>query len=178
MKTTVRMIIIGAIVTAFALFVAAKVWMDIYLPQPTDLILRLEYLKFSLEVYKAIGLGFLITLLGVAIPNILPEARYEFETSKEWREKYSKVKTGIVYLNYKLADLKFSDALVHIENLHRQKHLAEMYPQPAEKLAFLKKEAYYTLQATFNQLTKQADWDSLSRNERLERLAKVEIPNP
>jgi hypothetical protein len=81
---------------------------------PTDPTLRLEYFRFTPEVHKAIGLGFLITPLGVAIPNILPEARYDFETLKEGREIYSRAKIGIDYLPYKLADLDFKDGVVVI----------------------------------------------------------------
>jgi hypothetical protein len=170
MKITVRQITIGAILIALLLFVAATIWLGRYLSPPSDPIQELEYFRFTLEVYKAIGLGFLITLLGVAIPNILPEARYEFETSKEARMAYSKVKTGVIYLQYKLADLNFSDAIAHLENLHFQKHLAENYPQSSKNMEWLKNDAYNMIDSTFKRLGKRTDWDSIPRNERLKVL--------
>jgi hypothetical protein len=127
MKITTRQITIGAIVTALILFVASTIWMGDFLSPPTDSTLRLEYLKFTLEVYEAIGLGFLITLLGVAIPNNVPQARYDFETLKEGRGIYSKAKTGIDYPPYKLADLDFKNRIAHIESVHCLKHLADAY---------------------------------------------------
>lgn len=134
MKITVRLITIGATVTALILFIASTIWMGSYLSLPSDSTQRLEYLKFTLEVYKAIGLGFLITLLGVAIPHLLPEARYGFETLKEGREIYSKAKTGIDYLPYKLASLDFKNGIEHIESIHRLKHLADAYIEESPKV--------------------------------------------
>jgi hypothetical protein len=170
MKPMVRQLAIGATVTAFILFIASTIWIIGYLSPPTDPTLRLEYLKFTLEVYKAIGLGFLITLLGVAIPSILPEARYVFETSREARMAYSKAKTGLIYLPYELADLKFSDALAHIKNLHFEKHMAEAYPQIPEDIKWLKEVAYHGIMAAHQKLSTQTDWDSISRNDRLKIL--------
>jgi len=97
----------------------------VFLSPPAYPTLRLEYLKFALEVYKAIGLGFLITLLVAAIPIIMPEARYNFEISKEGRYVYSKAKTGSDYLPYALAALEFKDGIEHIKSIHRLKHLAD-----------------------------------------------------
>jgi hypothetical protein len=177
MKITVKQITIGAIITALILFIASSVWLLFFLSPPVDPTLRLEYLKFSLEVYKAIGLGFLITLLTAAIPQILPEARYAFETSKEGRETYSQTKTGAEYLPYKLPDLDFKAGVEYLENIHRLKHLADCYPQLPHASEWLKNKGYHTIVAYRNVLVQQTDWDSLSRNERLAILANVKIPN-
>jgi hypothetical protein len=144
--------------------------MLVFLAPPADPTLRLEYLKFTLEVYKTIGIGFLITLLGVAIPNILPEARYEFENQKASREIYSQVKTGIIYLPYELAEMNLSDALAHIKNLHFQKHMAETYPQSFRTRRWLNRKAYYEIEAAYTKLFEQADWNSKSPSDRLKVL--------
>jgi hypothetical protein len=178
MKITIRQIMIWATIAAFLLFVAASVWMIVFLSPPSDPALRLEYLKFSMEVYKAIGLGFLITLLTATIPQILPEARYAFETSKEGREIYSRAKTGAEYLPYTLPDLDFKTGIEHIENIHRIKHLAQCYPQLPHASEWLEKKGYSMIVAYRDALVQQSNWDSLSRNERLAILANVKIPPP
>ena len=170
MKITVRQITIGATIAALLLFIAATFWMIGYLSPVVDPVLRLEYLRFSLEVYKAVGIGFLITLLGVAIPNILPEARYEFENQKASREIYSRVKTGIIYLPYELAEMSLSDASAHIKNLHFQKHMAETYPQTFRARRWLNKTAYFKIEAAHMKLFEKKDWDSLSPSDRLKVL--------
>jgi hypothetical protein len=89
MRVTNKQILIGASAIAGILFVLSSIWAGFFLQLPSDPSLSLEYLKFVLEVYKAIGIGFLIALLGLLIPNILPEAKYEFDKLKDGREIYS-----------------------------------------------------------------------------------------
>jgi hypothetical protein len=173
MKITVKQITIGATVAALILFVIASIWMGGYLSLLSDSTQRLEYLKFSLDVYKAIGIGFLITLLGLAIPNILPEARYEFETLKEGREVYSSAKTGIDYLPYKLADLDFKNGIAHIESVHRLKHLADTYIQQFPRAGKWPYDAYARIEAYREVLVRQKDWDALPRKKRLELLGRI-----
>lgn len=138
--------------------------------------LRLEYLKFTLEVYKAIGLGFLITLLVAAIPNIMPEARYNFEISKEGRDVYSKAKTGSDYLPYALAALEFKNGIEHIESIHRLKHLADAYIEESPKAGKWPYDVYARIVAYRDVVEGQKDWDTLSSQKRLELLGNVETP--
>ena len=127
MKITVRSIVIWACVIAALIFVLATVSFALLIDMPSDPTLKLEYLKFAIEVYKVIGIGFLITILGVLIPQILPEAKYEFDKLKEGREIYSKAKTGIDYLPYQLAELNFKDGMNHLKTIHQLKHLALIF---------------------------------------------------
>jgi hypothetical protein len=175
MKITIAQITVGAVVAALILFIASSVWMLFFLEPPVDPTLRLEYLKFSLELYKAIGVGFLITLLTATIPQILPEARYSFENSKEGREIYSQAKTGAEYLPYKLPDLDFKTGIEYLEKIHRLKHLADCYPQLPHARDWLKNKGYYTIVAYRNALVQQNDWDTLSHTERLAILTNIKI---
>src|SRR4051812_47169141 len=62
--------------------------------------------KFFLEVYKIIGVGFLIALLSVVIPYMLAESKESFLRFKESRIAYSEAKTSIIYLPLKLSNIK------------------------------------------------------------------------
>lgn len=88
-----------------------------------------ERWQFFLEAYKAIGVGFLVALLGAVIPQILPEARDRFERFKDSRRAYSGAKTSVIYLPEQLACLSFADAVSALRDAHRKLHLAETYSE-------------------------------------------------
>lgn len=91
--------------------------------------LSLDELRFFLDAYKAIGIAFLVALLGVVIPYVLPEARDKFERFKESRVAYSQAKTSVIYLPEKLASLAFAEAVAAVRDAHEKLHLAETYPR-------------------------------------------------
>lgn len=91
--------------------------------------LTTEQLRFFLDAYKAIGVGFLVALLGAIIPQLLPEARDRFERFKDSRVAYSEAKTSVIYLPDKLSDLSISDAATVVQDAHKKLHLAETYTE-------------------------------------------------
>lgn len=80
--------------------------------------LTTEQLGFFLDAYKAIGVGFLVALLGAIIPQLLPEGRDRFERFKDSRVAYSEAKTSVLYLPEKLSNLTFSDAVTAVQDAH------------------------------------------------------------
>ncbi len=173
MSVTVKRITITACIIASLFFISTTIWIAYFVSYPTDSALRLEYLKFTLEVYKAIGIGFLITLLGALIPNILPEAKYEFDKLKEGREVYSKAKTGIDYLPFRLAQLSFEDGIKHIEAIHQLKHLADPYIKEMPQVGQWPYDAYATIDSYRKVVVrKPKEWDEITRDQRLEMLLK------
>ena len=63
------------IVTVMAISAVAIVtW--IWMAQPTS---TMDQQRLYVEVYKAIGIGFLVALLGTIIPNLILETRDNFE---------------------------------------------------------------------------------------------------
>jgi hypothetical protein len=89
--------------------------------------------QLFLEWYKAIGIGFLISLLGAIIPHILTEERFAFERFKDSRKVYSLAKTSIIYLPEILPSLDYANAIKKIIDAHRWLHLAETYPNELHK---------------------------------------------
>jgi len=176
MKITVRSIVIWACVIAALALVLATAALGLLVDMPSDPTLKLDYLKFALEVYKAIGIGFLITILGALIPHILPEAKYEFDKLKEGREVFSKAKTGIDYLPYRLAELNFKDSMDHLETVHQLKHLAAVYLQDSSQVGEWRYKPYYRIVEFRNAVEKRtpSGWDSLTREERLGLLLQVQ----
>jgi len=91
--------------------------------------LSLERLRLFLDIYKALGVGVLVAILGAIIPQILPEARDRFRRFKDSRVAYSEAKTSIIYLPEKLASLPFSEAVLALEHAHKRLHLAETFSE-------------------------------------------------
>ena len=132
MKITNRMLAILVIIITFVFLAVASFWVtkEVTFPEgysPEVHALRLKCLTFILEVYRTIVVGFLVAMLGILAPNILSEAKYEFERQKKGREVYSKAKTGIDYFRFDLADLDLKDARNYIHEIHELKHLADTY---------------------------------------------------
>ena len=89
--------------------------------------LTLELKRFYFNAYKSVGIGLLVALLAVIIPQMLPEARDQFERFKDSRIAYSHAKTSVIYLPARLATLSFEDAVSHVQDAHEKLHLAETY---------------------------------------------------
>lgn len=166
---SIRLIIIIVTFVTAILFIVCTIWVMYILELPDDDGLRLEYLKFVLELYKVIGIGFLVTLLGTLIPNILPEAKYKFDKLKEGREIFSKAKTGIDYLPFRLAELGFRESFEHIERIHEVKHLADTYIKDMPQIGKWPYDPYEKITVVRNLvLSKSKDWDKMSRESKLE----------
>jgi hypothetical protein len=68
-----------SIATGVALSAVAIVtW--IWMTHPTT---NIEQQRLYIDIYKAIGIGFLAALLGTIIPNLILESRDSFERAKE-----------------------------------------------------------------------------------------------
>ncbi len=170
MNIKIKTILLWAIIITAILMALVTVW-GFSTDLPTDPVLHLEYLKFILDVYKVIGLGFLITLLGVLIPQILPETKYEFDLVKEGRIVFSKAKTGIDYFPYRLASLDFNDAIQHIEVIHQQKHLTDIYLADSPKVGKWYYDPFAEITRIRRCLIKTAEeWNMITTSERIRRL--------
>lgn len=184
MRITNKSLAAGSVLVALILFGLATIWMSQEITEPIgdtaeDHALKLEYLAFKLKVYEAIGIGFLVALLGLLVPNILPEAKYEFNRQKEGRRIFSEAKTGIDYFRYELADLDRQPARDHIHKIHELKHLADTYIKNNPRIAnwpYEKPyEAYDIIMAYLNLVEDDAvSWDSLNVEQRKERLSGVQ----
>jgi hypothetical protein len=72
---------------------------------------NIEQQRLYIDTYKAIGIGFLVALLGTIIPNLILESRDNFERAKESRIAYSQAKTAAIYLPGTLAVLEYGEAM-------------------------------------------------------------------
>lgn len=147
----------------------------VYMPLPNDPELRLEYLNFYLEVYKAIGVAFLVTVLGAIIPQIVPEAKFTFDNIVKGREHYTKAKTGIDYLPYRLPYYNMQEALAHIETIHQTKHLADIYIKEPYRVAKWPYDPYERIVVYRTALINCSSWDNLPVEKRLEVMQSVEV---
>jgi hypothetical protein len=121
--TTIRIILLGAIlVTAGTMFFLTNA----LTAEPQ---LTLEIKQLYLEAYKAAGVGFLVAVLGVSVPQLLPEAHDRFERFKNSRTAYSDAKTAVMYLPETLSELSFAGAIAAVQDAHRKLHLAETYTE-------------------------------------------------
>lgn len=184
MKITNKKILIYCSVFAFVLFGLAVIWLFIEISIPNantneDHEIVLKYLSFEFDVFKAIIIGYLIAVLGLIIPNILPEIKYEFEMKKKGRKVFSKAKTGIDYLKFELADLNRIEARKHIHQIHELKHLADLYMKEDNKIAKwpYKKpfEAYEIIMEYLNLIENTAEpWDKMSISQRRNKLREID----
>ncbi|MES9921786.1 MAG: hypothetical protein ABW161_16285 [Candidatus Thiodiazotropha sp.] len=180
MRITINSIAISSIVIAIILFVAATIWMSAVITEPSgDSIeaheVRVKYLTFKLDVYKTITIGFLVAILGLLIPNILPEAKYKFELLKEGRRIYSKAKTGIDYFRFELADLNRLSARAHIHEIHEHKHIADEYDIPNWEGIYRKPYGVYKTIMAYLDLVENTEspWDTLTFEERRSKLLEL-----
>jgi hypothetical protein len=136
--------------------------------------LNIELFRALLDGYKAIGIGFLVAILAVLIPQLLPEEKYRFERLRDSREAYSQAQTGILYLPQRMADLSYMEAIVLLQSAHEYLHVAQTYGELAQHLAphddpeTWGQSRYRTLTAVKDVMERNVQsWDALSRKERL-----------
>lgn len=175
MKPIIRRILyIATAITILALIIATIVILTV-IQLPIDPQIRLEYMKFYLEIYKAIGIGFLVAVLGAIIPQVIPEAKFTFDNIVKGREYYTKTKTGIDYLPYKLPYETKQEAISCIEKVHQAKHLADIYTEEPYQVTKWPYNPYDRIVAYRTALINCPGWDKLSVEERFEVLQKVPL---
>lgn len=131
-----------------------------------------------LEVFKVIGGGLFVALLTLYVQR----QHYKFDRLKESRRAYSEAKTGVDYLELRLASLNLADAAALLQQTHVTKHMAELYPEIETYLrrrgirkgaADWGDELYYRLAAARVILEQHAQqWDSMGPAQRLQILRK------
>jgi hypothetical protein len=121
--TTIRTVLIGAVLVTVAIMVFLSFALG------SEPALTLEIKRLYLEAYKAVGVGFLVAVLGVSVPQLLPEARDRFERFKNSRVAYSEAKTAVIYLPETVSELTFAPAVAAVQDAHRKLHLAETYSE-------------------------------------------------
>jgi hypothetical protein len=141
---------------------------------------RLPYYKFYLDAFKVIGIGGLVAVVSTLAPQILSQARADFDRLKESRSAYSNAKTGIDYLPLRLCALSLPEACALIQQAHIYKHQAELYEELEQWLRRRhipdsSKEwgdrMYARLATTRDVLQKHAgEWNDLRPNQRFELL--------
>ena len=92
-----------------------------------------ELLKFRFEIIKVILVSVVVGLLGMFVPSLLAEKKYNFEQKIEGRRLYSIVKTGLNYLPERLANMKYGEAMEHLQSIHQAYHLVVLYPDSEDK---------------------------------------------
>jgi hypothetical protein len=126
--------------------------------------------RLYFDAYQAIGIGFLVALLGTIIPNLILESRDKFERAKESRIAYSQAKTSVLYLQGTLSVLGYGEAMAVLQESHRKLHIAETYGKELKQ--YLKwygdketwiAQTYWELTAVRRLLQSRADeWKDLS----------------
>ena len=111
---------IGIVIAVVGVLIVSAIWWA----HPTC---DIDQKRLYLDAYKAIGIGFLIALLGAVIPNIILERRDNRERAESSRRAYSEAKTSVLYLPGNLAVLEFGAAMKLLESSHRKLHIAETY---------------------------------------------------
>lgn len=111
---------LGIVIAVLAVLILTTLWWS----HPTS---DINQKRLYLDAYKAIGIGFLIALLGTVIPNLILERRDNRESAERSRRAYSQAKTSVLYLPGKLAVLDFGAAMEVLENSHRKLHISETY---------------------------------------------------
>lgn len=145
---------------------------------------RVGYYKLYADIFKIILAGFLVAMLGVLIPAVAAEARYDFERLKASRAAYSRAKTGVDYLKLRIASMKLAEASAHVQQVHFYKHQAELYEElqqhldkryaPKEKMDVDKWDEmmYQKLFLVREVLEKEAEhWDGMKSTERIKLIS-------
>ncbi len=107
-------------------------------PLPSDEALRVQYLEQYIDLAQIIAVGVVVTLIGVIIPLLLPEARDKFERYKESRLAYSRAKTAVIYLPDRVLNLDREKAFLLVEKAHREIHFAETFEDVIIRKGYLK----------------------------------------
>ena len=111
---------IATVVAALGVVIVTLVW---WLWPPVNI----EEKRLYVDAYRAIGIGFLVALIGTIIPNLILESRDNFERAKQSRIAYSEAKTSVIYLPGTLAVQKYGEAMAALQKSHRKLHIAETY---------------------------------------------------
>lgn len=158
---------IATLVAVLAVAIVTWVWVECL---PTDI----EQQRLYIDAYKAIGIGFLVALLGTIIPNLIVESRDNFERAKESRIAYSQAKTSVIYLPGTLAVLQYGKAMAALQESHQKLHIAETYGKELDE--YLKwygdkeiwsNQIYWELTAVRTLLQSRADqWKDQSFGDR------------
>jgi hypothetical protein len=177
MRTTVRTVLIFVSVAAIFLL-ACLVLFGYWSYRGASAAERVEDFKLCLEAFKVIVVSFFVSLIGILIPARVREVRYIFQRMKESRIAYSEAKTGVAYLPIQLCSLNFSDSATLIQRVHFQKHQAELYEDLDKHAKHLGVTGRIWADKHFQRLVAfrtvledhTADWDALTRNERIKYL--------
>jgi len=162
-------ILVGALIVAGIAVVAISIGLA-YLDDP-----GLQEKQLYFDLYRSVGIGFVVALLGALIPHLLTEARDEFEREKESREAYSKAKTAILYLPGTLATRGYGEASRTLREAHQLLHKAETYPQHLDRYLSewygdsetWRSQSYWELTAVRLLLQSHAsDWSGYTENQR------------
>lgn len=125
-KLTKILASIAIIIVIFAILIGYVLWSMISKDPQVEVV---EQYKLAVELYKVLITGFVVALFGTILPLVIKWSREQFEHSKEARQAYSEAKTGVDYLNLRLATLSLEQAAQCLSNVHVKKHLAETYPE-------------------------------------------------
>jgi hypothetical protein len=179
MRVAISALLRVSIVVSLVAFAAWTVLFVVY-GLSTGWKLDVKTFPTFLDGYKAIGIGFLVAVLVVLVPQLLPEEKYRFERLKDSREAYSKAQTGITYLPNKIAALSLVDSVALLQSVHQDLHVAQTYEELASHLAPYDTpeewgpSKYGTLMAIKTTLEERMeDWDTMPPVERLANLKKT-----
>lgn len=167
--------------TLVAVVAAAKVTGHLLAPISQDA----AYYKFCLDVFKVVSVSVMIGVLGIVIPAFLTYSKDKFDRLKDSRAAYSGAKTGVDYLSLRLSAANFSKASRLIQQVHFQKHQAQLYAEELKQHLKLRYEHPVSLddwdEGMYRKLRNvrillrnhAAKWDTLSPSQRLEILKPV-----
>jgi hypothetical protein len=94
---------------------------------PTDKTLQTLRLKYLEQLTKFMQL-IVIAFVSAIIPNLISQARDQFEQYKESRLAYSKAKTAVLYLPDRVVNVDDrKKAFLLVEETHRELHVAETF---------------------------------------------------
>lgn len=150
---------------------------------PDDEVLKLKYMNYFLGIYKTIFVSFLVTLLVALLPQVYTEKKDSFERLKESRRAYSKAKTAVIYLPYKLSEMNYLQGASALEVAHVKLHMALTYPELKIHLSRLGHSEtpedwgrkVYDKLVKMKELLKEKceEWDNMKRKARLEAFKEL-----
>ena len=164
--------------TVVAVIAATKVVAHLNSPPPHDA----DYYKYCLNVLKIVVGGIVIGALGIVVPAAISYSKDKFERLKESRAAYSGAKTGIDYLSLRLITANLAEAGRLIQEVHFQKHQAQLYDKELRQHLRLRHgywvdlddwdEVMYRKLRSVRILLKNhaAEWDGLNQIDRLKIL--------
>lgn len=146
----------------------------------------IEFYKLFLDFVKNVLIGFLIAVLGILIPQMIPFKRFDLEVSKKAKEIYSEAKTEMECFAYKFQYMDdVNKILQFLQEVQQKKHLADVYH---EYLPNVNPEGKYPAQRIwpkdlkpYNRITNirnivqenSSDWKELSPDKRFKIINEV-----